>query len=152
MEGGGAEEAISRDKELHPGCNYSQSMSTECSNKSETGDFICETLHQILRLCPNKRPVTIFSKREETDQSNMKPFHIFGGSDSSFSSNFDPNSILADILKHIQDDEASNGGADWIPGGNRLDRGIVFGSMIPNQPKLSEHAIPGVAKGPISRV
>ncbi|RYG97886.1 hypothetical protein EON65_52190 [archaeon] len=61
--------AIENDQKLHPNCGYSMSLNETCSN-NEQGDFVCDAMRSIQRMCPGKRPETIFSKKT---QSNGDP-------------------------------------------------------------------------------
>lgn len=72
------EDIIAKDKEEHPECFYGESSSMRCSNNDDGGDFICKTIRNIQRMCPRKRPVTIYSSTEQTrpDQTESG-FHTF---------------------------------------------------------------------------
>lgn len=61
------EEVIRIDQLKHPECNYSISISKSCFDKD--GSLVCETIKNITRLCPNSRPVNVYSKRSKTDSS-----------------------------------------------------------------------------------
>lgn len=61
--------AIQNDQKLHPNCGYSMAINETCSN-NEKGDFVCQAMRSIQRVCPGKRPETIFSKKT---QSNGDP-------------------------------------------------------------------------------
>lgn len=91
---------IRSDKMNYPHCHYSKSVSQSCSynnrsssssqTQSSDGDmdrFICETVTSISRICPNQRPVTIFSKKDQRTGSNAAPddsddlFGVLGSTD-----------------------------------------------------------------------
>lgn len=91
---------IRSDKLNYPHCHYSKSVSQSCSynnrnssNSSQTqssdGDmnrFVCETVTSISRICPNQRPVTIFSKKDQCTGSHASPddsdlFGVLGSND-----------------------------------------------------------------------
>ena len=87
------DEIIKTDRRNFPNCQYSVSSSQACSNKN--GVFVCEAIKNINRLCPQEKPVTIYSKsskfdsQSEPDFGHIKPFgafDIFG-----FGKEFDPN-------------------------------------------------------------
>lgn len=60
------DEEIIRDDQLkNPNCHYSVSFSKSCYDKD--GSFVCETMKNITRLCPNSRPVSIYTKRAKGD-------------------------------------------------------------------------------------
>ena len=65
------ESAIQNDSLQYPTCHYSHSSSKSCSNVKNS--YVCETLKSILRHCPNKQPVEIFSKKniENSDNSSF---------------------------------------------------------------------------------
>jgi hypothetical protein len=67
-------EIIARDRESHPNCGYSESTSTSCSSGNG-----CETIREIMRMCPRQRPVTIYSKSERNDYSDVQSNSIFPG-------------------------------------------------------------------------
>lgn len=95
-----SEEDIVREDQLkHPNCHYSISLSRSCGDKD--GSFVCETVKNITRLCPNSRPVSVYSKRSKSDSSaddelNGSGFPGFPGQ----SSGQFPD--LADILRQLQ--------------------------------------------------
>ncbi len=55
---------LKRDQEEHPGCSYSQSKSSMC--RLVNGDRSCETLRKVLRVCPGRTPVEIYSASEQS--------------------------------------------------------------------------------------
>jgi len=65
------EQKIIQDDQLqNPGCGYSTSYSQSCRNIN--GDLTCETIRRILRSCPNKAPVEIYSNTTATNED--RPF------------------------------------------------------------------------------
>jgi len=106
MSENGDDDIIRSDKLNYPHCHYSKSVSQSCSynNRSSSGNqtqgdmdkFICETVTSISRICPNQRPVTIFSKKDQRTGSHAAPddsdlFGVLGSTDL--------NNHLSDILK-----------------------------------------------------
>ena len=78
------EEIVRKDKLDHPNCGYSISTSKSCSTRD--GIFVCETLKKINRMCPNERPVTVYSNKIKTDGKGvdnndddlmLSPFDLF---------------------------------------------------------------------------
>jgi hypothetical protein len=109
MSENGDDDIIRSDKLNYPHCHYSKSVSQSCSynNRSSSGNqahssdgdmdkFICETVTSISRICPNQRPVTIFSKKDQRTGSHAAPddSDVFGVPGST-----DLNNHLSDILK-----------------------------------------------------
>jgi len=115
---------IEQDKEQHPNCTYSRSLSTRCSNNSE-GNLVCDSLRSIMRLCPGEQATNIYKYSEKTEGTNnnddnaiLNPFQfpfrggnggppsldVFFGEDDDFASSI-PNSrsildsIFSDMLK-----------------------------------------------------
>lgn len=110
MSENGDDDIIRSDKLNYPHCHYSKSVSQSCSynNRSSSGNqahssdgdmmdkFICETVTSISRICPNQRPVTIFSKKDKRTGSHAAPddsdlFGVLGSTDL--------NDRLSEILK-----------------------------------------------------
>lgn len=77
------DEIIKEDRLQHPNCSYARSLQQSCSNKN--GEFTCETIKKINRMCPNERPVVIFS--ENMSQKGSKDVDI----------PFDPFDLLKDF-------------------------------------------------------
>jgi hypothetical protein len=56
---------IDEDKVKNPNCHYSESLSKSLSNIN--GKSVSETVRNVQRLCPGKKPVSIISSRTVTD-------------------------------------------------------------------------------------
>jgi hypothetical protein len=74
--------SIEEDKAKHPNCHYSESLSKSLSYTD--GKSVSETLRNVQRLCPGKKPVTIFSKKitdgnDDSDDFSMPTFGFSGG-------------------------------------------------------------------------
>lgn len=84
------QEIINKDKKTYPHCNYSIDFSRVCSSQNGS-DMVCETARNLQRLCPGKRPATIYTKREKVSgddvDSNLTPSipnlfrGLFGGNE-----------------------------------------------------------------------
>ena len=77
-------EIVEEDSQQHPNCSYAVSLQKSCSNKN--GDFTCETIRKINRMCPNKKSVVIFSESETESgkkdiSGSFDPFSLFKGFD-----------------------------------------------------------------------
>lgn len=77
-------EIIQEDQLKHPNCRYSVYLSKSC--RSKNGEYVCEELKKIDRVCPGQKPVNIYSNSRQFDgdqnSSNdaMKlPFDPFAG-------------------------------------------------------------------------
>ena len=66
------EDIVRDDQVKNPNCRYSVSFTKSCSDKD--GSFVCESIKNITRLCPNSRPVSIYSKRMKTDSKAEDEF------------------------------------------------------------------------------
>jgi hypothetical protein len=84
------EKVYKKDQEVNPNCSYSVNNSKVCQN-DEKGQFVCETIRQLQRMCPNKQPVTIYkhsnqSVQQEEEENQDIPFLFspFGGLSSPF--------------------------------------------------------------------
>ncbi len=68
LNGGSGETELSRilkrDQEEYPECSYNQSKSSMC--RLVNGDRSCETLRKVLRICPGRTPVEIYSASEQS--------------------------------------------------------------------------------------
>ena len=102
---------LEEDKKVHPNCNYSQTRSQTC--RSVNGQFVCDVVARITRMCPGKAPVDIYSRTitENSDNSsssmlNDKPFHSpFSGP--SGNNLQDPFAIFESIMKDFNHDFGS---------------------------------------------
>jgi hypothetical protein len=73
------DEAIKLDQQQYPDCFYSTMSESMCSlerhegNKagSSSGAYICSVLKKVQRNCAGKRPVTIYSHREEKNDPSQ---------------------------------------------------------------------------------
>jgi hypothetical protein len=80
---GQEDEIVRKDKLLYPNCNYSRALSKSCSTKD--GAFVCETVKKVTRLCPNQKPVTVYSNSSTTNSKEgdtgqdgfISPFDLF---------------------------------------------------------------------------
>jgi hypothetical protein len=84
------EKVYKKDQVANPNCSYSVNNSKVCQN-DENGRFVCETIRQLQRMCPNKQPVTIYKHSNQSVQpqeaeSNDIPSLLspFGGFSSPF--------------------------------------------------------------------
>jgi hypothetical protein len=87
------EKILEEDQINHPQCNYSVSKSSKCSN--EDGKIICEVFDSINRLCPNKKPMTIYSNVVKTNEPVSDTFGIPNNFGSTFIAPF-----FGDILDY----------------------------------------------------
>jgi hypothetical protein len=77
------DEIVRKDKLQYPNCNYSRALSKSCSTKD--GAFVCETVKRVTRLCPNQKPVTVYSNSSTTNSKDddtgndgfISPFDLF---------------------------------------------------------------------------
>lgn len=61
---------IEEDKKKNPNCSYSDAYQKSCSLNNEDGKFLCETIRNIERVCPNKKPIVIYSKKTVTNSNS----------------------------------------------------------------------------------
>ena len=59
---------INEDQKENPNCNYSYSNQKRCS--SINGESVCEVINRVQRLCPNARPIEIYSKSSTSKDTN----------------------------------------------------------------------------------
>jgi hypothetical protein len=71
------EQIIDKDKRANPNCTYSISSSQTCSTSQE-GEFVCESIRKIHRLCPNKAPTIIFKSKSNELSDPSSPENVFG--------------------------------------------------------------------------
>eukprot|EP01040_Poterioochromonas_malhamensis_P001163 gene1163-1234_t len=69
------QEVYQEDSKSHPSCSYSINTRKKCSDKD--GEFVCETLRQLQRVCPQKNPFTIYSQAKQST-SRDEIDEIFG--------------------------------------------------------------------------
>ena len=67
---------IVEDQIKNPNCTYSSSFSKTCSTNNETGKFMCETIKNIQRICPEKSPITIYSQKSQYDTNSEEMENI----------------------------------------------------------------------------
>ena len=79
MDGKNREDILQKDALDYPACYHSHSSSKSCSNNAE-GKFVCESLDRVMRVCPNKKPVLVFERKENgLNGQELFPFaDIFG--------------------------------------------------------------------------
>jgi hypothetical protein len=61
------EKIIQEDREQHPNCGYSTSNSKTCRTKE--GKFVCEVMKSVNRICPNEKPVNVYSNSTQFDST-----------------------------------------------------------------------------------
>jgi hypothetical protein len=59
-------EAIEADQKEHPTCRYSTSYNSMC--RSVNGNYQCENVRSLQRICPQQRPVEIFKKTDKLSE------------------------------------------------------------------------------------
>lgn len=110
------EEILRKDREAHPGCNYSHSVSKQCSNDAE-GKFVCESVKRIMRICPRKPPTTVFESTTKGSEESLSSqlgdlfggFSVFDGFNTSKNkvdrnqAPFGEDSLFGDAIKQIDD-------------------------------------------------
>ncbi len=69
------QEIYQEDSKSHPDCSYSINTRKKCFDKD--GEFVCETLRQLQRVCPQKNPFTIYSQAKQST-SRDEVDEIFG--------------------------------------------------------------------------
>ncbi|ETW10511.1 hypothetical protein H310_00798 [Aphanomyces invadans] len=75
------EEVLAKDREEHPECTYSTTISSSC--RSVHGDRQCETLRRIFRNCPGRPRKLILDVKDET-QDNSADSSVDGESSGIF--------------------------------------------------------------------
>lgn len=107
------DEIIAKDRANHPDCNYSISFNETCYDKN--GEFVCDSIKNFQRICPGKKPVTVYSQKQQFKGS---PEQHSGGDDPMKFFNFqfprtpgggadklmDPFSMAESIFGHFMQD------------------------------------------------
>jgi hypothetical protein len=102
------QEIVQKDQQSNPGCNYSTNMSKTC--RDENGEFVCETIRHLYRVCPGKKSVMIYNQTKQysgsdTDksQNQLELPSIFGGSSGMFDrgDSFNPFDLAEDIFSRF---------------------------------------------------
>lgn len=70
------DEIVAKDRASHPDCNYSISFNETCYDKN--GEFVCDSIKNFQRICPGKKPVTVYSQKQQFKGS---PEHHSGSDD-----------------------------------------------------------------------
>lgn len=146
------EDIIAADKKKYPGCFHSEASQMNCSNSGENGEFICETIRSIQRMCPRQRPVTIFSSKEQSDDVPGGMLGMFGGggrvAGAEEFGQSDPFSMLESIFGGNFPGVSIEGST-----GGHSHRGNPHAIARHGDSKVPVVAgIPGEARGPIERV
>jgi hypothetical protein len=76
------QDILEKDQKANPQCNYSVNMTKTC--RDQNGEFVCETIRHLQRVCPGKKPVTIYNQNKQysgtdSDRSSDSFFPLFGG-------------------------------------------------------------------------
>ena len=126
---------IQKDKVHYPHCYYSKALSQSCSynqnNSNDLDRFVCETVTSISRQCPNERPVTIYSKKDQRTGTHASPedSDVFGDLGSSklndlLKFGFDIDKFL-DMHRHAEERHPED-----------LPRGRTFEFKLGSAPRL----------------
>jgi hypothetical protein len=106
--------AIAKDLEKNPNCGYSLSLSESCSNSK--GEYVCDTLRTLRRVCPGRRPEPLLSRGSQHSAAPQKVFdEEFDGLGSLFGNldNMPGIRFAEDMLRGFL--EASGSGLEEVP-------------------------------------
>jgi hypothetical protein len=134
---GEIDEIIAEDRRSNPSCNYSYSNQRRC--QSVNGKSVCDVLNRVMRMCPGKAPIEVYSNsiKEDSDSSAM-----IGGRSNGFSDHEpfpipkhfdDPLSLFGDMLKEF----ARPGLPPGFPGAPRSYDGFFSHEDDDSEPRFS---------------